>query len=78
MTTARTDPKEHITEVEPQGSDGERSEPERLGGFTSVIPRVRPPGAATNSGVTFIYVGISWEVGVAVGSTINAAFIETQ
>lgn len=43
MTTARFEPSEHIAEVEPQGSEGERSEPERPGGFTSAGRSVRPP-----------------------------------
>lgn len=43
MTTARIDPKDHTTEVEPQGSEGERSEPERPGGFTSADPPGGPP-----------------------------------
>ena len=43
MTTARIDRKDHIAEVEPQGSEGERSEPERPGGFTSAGRSVHPP-----------------------------------
>ena len=43
MTTARIDPRDHAAEVEPQGSEGERSEPERPGGITSAGRWVRPP-----------------------------------
>ena len=43
MTTARIDTRDPAAEVEPQGSEGERSEPERPGGFTSAGRSVRPP-----------------------------------
>src|SRR5436189_1536243 len=42
-TTARIDPRDHAAEVEPPGSEGERSEPERPGGFTSAGRSVHPP-----------------------------------
>lgn len=43
MTTARIEPKDLGAELEPQGSEGERSEPERPGGFSSAGLPVHPP-----------------------------------
>jgi transposase-like protein len=43
MTTARFYPKDLDAELEPQGSEGERSEPERAGGFSSAGRTLHPP-----------------------------------